>query len=151
MKGLRQNMVHKMTNSNREDYLQAIYRLSQEKGYTNNKHIAYYLEITKAAVSEMIYKLTEDGLIKLEGTKISLTEKGKVRAQAILSDHRLWEYFLFHTLGMEGDDIHAQADLLEHVTGEKLREALNRFLDYPTESPSGKVIYKNTSKSRQQH
>lgn len=130
-------------NSNREDYLQAIYRLSQEKGYTNNKNIAEFLGISKASVSEMVRKLIEDGMIDLNGTKIFLTEEGKIRAQDLLSDHRLWEYFLCNILGMDSEKIHEQADLLEHVTGDELRESLNRFLNYPTKSPKGKTIYKN--------
>ena len=68
-------------NSNREDYLQAIYRLSQEKGYTNNKNIAEFLGISKASVSEMVRKLIEDGMIDLNGTKILLTEEGKVHSK----------------------------------------------------------------------
>lgn len=130
-------------NSNREDYLITIYRLSHEKGYTNNKSIAHCLDVSKASVSEMIGKLSEEGMVALEKTRISLSPKGTEYARELLSDHRLWEYFLFHVLGMDSEDIHEQADLLEHVTGSKLREALNRFLEYPTESPSGKVIYKN--------
>ena len=75
-------------NSNREDYLQAIYRLSQEKGYTNNKNIAEFLSISKASVSEMVRKLIEDNMIDLNGTKILLTKEGNIRAQNLLSDHK---------------------------------------------------------------
>lgn len=143
MRSSEANTACEKMNSSREDYLQAIYRLSQEKGYTGNKHIAAYLKVSKASVSEMCGKLSAEQLIALEGTRISLSPEGRMRAEALLSDHRLWEVFLHHVLGLEGESVHAQADLLEHVTGGELREALNRFLRFPTESPSGKSIYKN--------
>lgn len=130
-------------NSNREDYLQTIYRLSLEKGYTKNKDIAEYLGISKASVSEMLKKLETDGMVEFSGTKVTLSDEGIVFAEKLLSVHRLWEYFLYNILKMPESEIHEQADLLEHVTGPKLREALNCFLDYPTSSPGGKSIYKN--------
>lgn len=130
-------------NSSREDYLQTIYRLSLENGFTKNKDIAEYLGISKASVSEMLKKLESDGMVEFLGTKVSLSEDGIIFAEKLLSVHRLWEYFLFNVLEMPEKEIHEQADLLEHVTGPKLREALNRFLDYPTSSPGGKSIYKN--------
>lgn len=130
-------------NSSRQDYLQTIYRLSVEKGYTTNKKIADFLNVSKPSVTEMIGKLQGEGLVSMEGVHIFLTKNGREQAKRLLSDHRLWEYFLCSVLGMHGDTVHEQADLLEHVTGDELRMALNRFLNYPTASPTGKKIYDN--------
>ncbi len=130
-------------NSSREDYLLAIYRLSREEGFTFNVDIAKFLNLSKASVSEMIKKLYEDEIVRLKGTKISLTEKGRKKAQAVISCHRLWEYFLLEHLELEVEEAHRQADLLEHVTGEELFEKLNAYLGFPKKSPKGNVIYEN--------
>ena len=128
-------------NSSRQDYLQAIYRLSFKRGYTTNKEITGYLKISKASVSEMIKKLEADGKLKLEKNNISLSAEGEKEAKTVLSKHRIWEYFLVEVLKMEQSMVHGQADLLEHVTSNELRDALNKYLGYPTVSPNGKFIY----------
>ena len=130
-------------NSSRQDYLQAIYRLSFKRGYTTNKEITGYLKISKASVSEMIKKLEADGKLKLEKNNISLSAEGEKEAKTVLSKHRIWEYFLVEVLKMEQSMVHGQADLLEHVTSNELRDALNKYLGYPTVSPNGKFIYEN--------
>lgn len=136
-------------NSNREDYLQAIYRLSRQEGYTTNKSISEYLKVSKPSVTVMLRKLEVDGLLVLEKNRISLSDKGRERAQGVLSKHRLWEYFLKNNLDMDEELIHDQADLLEHVTGDALRDALNKYLGYPESSPNGNVIYENIEKEEQ--
>lgn len=138
-------MRYKM-NSIRQDYIQAIYRLSKDKGYTNNKNISDYFSISRASVSEMIKKLIEDGLVIQEKTKIYLSRLGDKEAKAILSKHRIWECFLVDVLGLKGDIVHDQSDLLEHVTSEEMFAALNKFLDYPKKSPRGKRIYTNENR-----
>lgn len=130
-------------NSSREDYLQAIYRLSQEEGYTTNKKISEYFQISKPSVTVMIRKLNASGMLKVDKNRISLSEKGKDEAQKVLSKHRLWEYFLTNILKMKREHIHKQADLLEHVTTDELRDALNSYLNYPIISPNGNLIYEN--------
>ena len=130
-------------NSSRQDYLQAIYRLSFKRGYTTNKEITGYLKISKASVSEMIKKLEADGKLKLEKNNISLSAEGEKEAKTVLSKHRIWEYFLVEVLKMEQSMVHGQADLLEHVTSNELRDALNKYLGYPTVSPNGKFISEN--------
>lgn len=133
-------------NSSRQDYLQAIYRLSLERGHTTNKEIAEYLKISKASVSEMVKKLEADGKLRLQKNRISLAAEGEREAKTVLSKHRIWEYFLVEVLKMEHARVHEQADLLEHVTSDALRDALNRYLGYPTMSPNGKFIYENMKK-----
>lgn len=130
-------------NSSREDYLQAIYRLSQQEGYTTNKRISEYFQISKPSVTVMLRKLNTDGMLQLDKNKISLSERGREEAKKVLSKHRLWEYFLTNILKMEKEQIHRQADLLEHVTSDELRDALNAYLDYPVISPNGNLIYEN--------
>lgn len=136
-------------NSSRQDYLQAVYRLSLKRGYTTNKEISAYLRISKASVSEMIRKLVADGKLKLQKNNISLSTEGEKEAKTVLSKHRIWEYFLVEVLKMEHGSVHEQADLLEHVTSDALRDALNKYLGYPTLSPNGKFIYENMEEVRE--
>lgn len=130
-------------NSSREDYLQAIFRLSKEKGHATNKEISEYLGVSKASVSEMIKKLALANKVTIEKNQIKLSDHGDKLAKAVLSKHRIWEYFLSEVLHMDSEYIHAQADLLEHVTSDELRDALNKYLGYPTLSPGGKSIFEN--------
>lgn len=130
-------------NSIRQDYIQAIYRLSKDRGYTNNKSISDYFSISRPSVSEMIKKLIDDGLVIQEKTKIFLSESGDKRAKEVLSKHRVWECFLVEILGLDGSIVHDQSDLLEHVTSDEMFAALNGFLSYPKKSPKGKRIYTN--------
>ncbi|WP_036730573.1 metal-dependent transcriptional regulator [Peptoniphilus mikwangii] len=129
--------------STRKDYLQAIYRLSKEKGYTTNKDISEYFSISRPSVSEMIKKLNTLGMLRLDKNKISLSEKGIEEAKKILSKHRIWEYFLTVNLKMDPKKVHEQADILDHITSDELRDALNKYLGYPTLSPNGNDIYEN--------
>ena len=133
-------------NSIRQDYIQAIYRLSKDKGYTNNKSISEYFSISRPSVSEMIKKLIDDGLVIQEKNKIFLSELGDKSAKEVLSKHRIWECFLVDVLSIDGSIVHDQSDLLEHVTSEEMFAALNKFLNYPKISPKGKRIYTNENK-----
>lgn len=130
-------------NSNRQDYILTVYRLSAEEGYTTNKEISEYFQISKASVSEMIKKLVVEGLVHLEKNRISLSEEGRKEAENLLSTHRIWEYFLTESLGMPKEAVHEQADLLEHATSKELKEALNRYLGYPAKCPHGQDIFIN--------
>ncbi len=130
-------------NSSREDYLIAIYRLTQEDNTLNSVTLAKKLDVTRAAVSEMVRKLVKEELITFTNNQIVLTEHGMEIAKNLLSSHRLWEIFLIDYLKMSPEDAHDQADQLEHVTGEKLLLALNKYLNYPTESPKGNIIWEN--------
>lgn len=131
-------------NSNRQDYILTIYRLSEEAGFTTNKEISEYFSISKASVSEMIKKLVADDLVKSEKNMISLTEKGRGEARSLISTHRIWEYFLTAVLGMPKESVHEQADLLEHATSRELKEALNKYLGYPSKCPHGQNIFINS-------
>lgn len=130
-------------NSNRQDYILTIYRLSGEEGFTTNKSISDYFQISKASVSEMIKKLVAEGLVEMEKNKISLTKSGRGEAENLLSTHRIWEYFLTEVLGMPKETVHEQADLLEHATSRELKEALNKYLGYPARCPHGQEIFIN--------
>lgn len=124
---------------NIEDYLKGIYTLKKKKQYSN-KSLAEYLNISPASVSEMIKKLSNEDYLVLDGRNVKLTEKGNSVAMDIIRKHRVWEVFLVEKLGFDKDEIHEEAERLEHVTSEKLLRKLEKFLFYPKECPHGNPI-----------
>ena len=123
-----------------EDYLKGIYTLKKKKKYSN-KNLAEYLNISPASVSEMIKKLANDGYITTDNRSIQLTEKGREFAQNIIRKHRVWEVFLYEKLGYMKDEVHGEAEKLEHVTSDKMLKKLEKFLFYPKECPHGSPIF----------
>lgn len=123
-----------------EDYLKGIYTLKKKKEYSNKK-LAEYLNISPASVSEMIKKMVNEGYLIIEKKKVKLTEKGNNFALDIIRKHRVWEVFLFEKLGYDKEDVHKEAEILEHVTSNKLLQKLEKFLFYPKECPHGSPIF----------
>lgn len=123
---------------NREDYIKAIYELGGEKNRIGTKSIAQSLNISAPSVSEMIKKLVEEGYIEYKLYKgVKLTEKGVKKALRIKKRHLLWEVFLVEKLGYSWEDVHEEAEILEHITSPKLEELLEKYLDYPKVCPHG--------------
>ena len=123
-----------------EDYLKGIYLLKKRKQYSN-KNLAEYLNISPASVSEMIKKLSNENYLISEGRNIKLTKKGSDIAVNIIRKHRVWEVFLVEKLGYDTDEIQEEAEVLEHVTSDKLLQKLEKFLFYPKECPHGSPIF----------
>lgn len=125
-----------------EDYLKGIYSLQKKNEYSNKK-LAEYLKISPASVSEMIKKLVNDKYLIIDKKNIRLTEKGNAFALNVIRKHRVWEVFLFEKLGYKKEEVHKEAEILEHVTSNKLFQRLEEFLLYPKECPHGKPIFYN--------
>lgn len=126
-----------------EDYLKGIYSLKESKNLSN-KSLAKYLKVSPASVSEMIKKLTKGGYIEAKNKDIILTEKGNHLALEVIRKHRIWEVFLVQILDFKKDEMHEEAERLEHATSIKLLKKLEKFLDYPKKCPYGKpIIYED--------
>lgn len=126
---------------NKEDYLKAIYKLGGIKSLVSNKEISKALQVAPASVSEMVGKLSGEGLIEYERYKGSyLTEKGLKAALSLVKGHRLWEVFLIEHLGYSWSEAHEDAELLEHISSPRLVARLDKFLSYPTHCPHGHEI-----------
>ena len=123
-----------------EDYLKGIYTLKKKKEYSNKK-LAEYLNISPASVSEMIKKLVNEDYLIIEKKKVKLTEKGNNFALDVIRKHRVWEVFLFEKLGYDKEEVHKEAEILEHVTSNRLLKKLEKFLFYPKECPHGSPIF----------
>jgi DtxR family transcriptional regulator, Mn-dependent transcriptional regulator len=125
-----------------ENYLKAIYRLSEggAKSVLTNA-IAESMNTKAASVTDMVKKLSGKNLISYEkyyGVKI--TRLGKTAALMVVRKHRLWETFLVEKLNFTWDEVHDVAEQLEHIQSPLLIEKLDSFLGNPTVDPHGHPI-----------
>lgn len=128
---------------NMEDYIKVIYELGGHKNRVSNKDIAKKLGISAPSVSEMIKKLLVEGYVEYELYKgVKLTDHGLEEARRVKRKHLLWEVFLVDKLGYNWDEVHEEAEKLEHVTSAKLEKLLDKYLDYPKICPHGSDIIK---------
>ena len=126
---------------NKEDYLNIIYKLGGEKNLVSNKDISQQLHIASASVTEMLTKLSKEGLITYTPYKGSqLTDYGLQSCIQVVRSHRLWEVFLMRHLGYSWSEAHEDAHLLEHIAPARLINRLDQFLNYPAYCPHGSVI-----------
>jgi DtxR family Mn-dependent transcriptional regulator len=131
----------KILTSAHEDYLKAIYLLMAEGQKVNNSALANELEVSPASTTNMVKKLAELELVKYEPYQsITLTEAGRQVALEVLRHHRLLELYLHQKLNLPWDQIHAEADRLEHVISEALEDAIAAALGNPTIDPHGDPI-----------
>ncbi|MBP1694020.1 MAG: putative DtxR family transcriptional regulator [Chloroflexi bacterium] len=135
-------MDHKNTQAV-EDYLKTIYAmtLSGERASTNG--IAERLGVAPASATGMIQKLAimQPPLVEYEKHYgAALTSAGKIAALEIVRHHRLLETFLFEKLGYSWDEVHVEADRLEHVISEDMEERIARILGDPRIDPHGEPI-----------
>lgn len=129
--------------TSRDDYIIAIYECKERGETATNKLLCEMLNVKAASVTEMVKKLVESEDVYLENKDIYLTEKGRTAARTLLTKHRLWELFLVEHLGYSWQEVHADAEVLEHVTSENLKNRLNEFLHRPQHCPHGNEIYEN--------
>jgi DtxR family Mn-dependent transcriptional regulator len=124
-----------------EDYVKAVYMLEQREGSASTAALAARLEVTPAAVSGMLRKLAALGLVAHEPYRgVRLTDRGRLVALEVVRHHRLLELFLVESLGMGWDEVHAEAEVLEHVLSEELEELIAAKLGHPTLDPHGDPI-----------
>ncbi len=125
-----------------EDYLKAIYALQQEDGTpVSTSAVAERMGVSAPAASAMVKKLASRGLARHERYRgVSLTPGGERVAVEVLRHHRLLEQFLAQRLGVGIDDVHQEAERLEHALSEELEALIDRELGYPTHDPHGDPI-----------
>lgn len=129
---------------NKEDYLKIIYELGGEYKEVSNKNISEALNISPSSVSEMIKKLLNDGFVEYKPYRgIKLSKAGIKKAKKVKKRHHLWEVFLVEKLGYNIDEVHEEAEILEHVTSEKLEKLMDKYLDYPETCPHKTNIERN--------
>lgn len=126
-----------------EDYLKAIYELSLEDERASTTKLAEMLSVTPASVTGMVQKLAgmESPLIDYQKHRgVSLTPDGMHVALEIVRHHRLLEMFLQEKLGFTWDEVHDEADRLEHVISEGFEDRIASELGNPAFDPHGDPI-----------
>jgi DtxR family Mn-dependent transcriptional regulator len=122
------------------DYLKVIWELSGE-GTASTKDVADRHSIASASVSNMFVRLREMGLAEYERYQgASLTEAGRVEALRLLRRHRLIETFLLECLDYSWEEVHEEAESLEHSVSDAFTERLAAFLGHPAHDPHGDPI-----------
>jgi DtxR family transcriptional regulator, Mn-dependent transcriptional regulator len=124
-----------------QDYAKAIYTLENEGGSASTTALAERLDVRPASVVGMVRKLVALELADHEPYRgVRLTERGRAVALEVIRHHRLLELFLVESLGMGWDEVHAEAERLEHALSEELEEVISARLGNPTIDPHGDPI-----------
>lgn len=125
----------------KEDYLKILFELGGRTMQVSNKEIANRLEISPPTVTEMMNSLVKmDWVVYTPYKGSMLTENGTEYAKKIIRKHRLWEVFLVNKLGFDIQDVHSEAELLEHTTSDDVANKLEAYLGFPEYCPHGGAI-----------
>lgn len=126
-----------------DDYLKAIFEIGGQEGRASTTAIAKRLSVAPASVTGMLRKLAEDRVPWISYEKhrgAKLTERGRVRALEIIRHHRLLEKYLHEKLGYSLDEVHDEAEKLEHAISEIFEERIAADLGDPEVDPHGHPI-----------
>ena len=124
-----------------QDYLKCVYKLQSEHGRVTIGAIAKDQSVSAASASSMVKKLAALDLLEHEPYRgARLTPAGERVAIEVIRHHRLLELYLAETLGVHVDDVHDEADRLEHVISEELEARIDSALGFPTHDPHGDPI-----------
>jgi DtxR family Mn-dependent transcriptional regulator len=128
-----------------ENYLKAIYQgqsaLAHDERLVPMGSVATALGVTPGTATTMIKALAESGLAQYEPySGVRLTQAGEKLAGRVLRRHRLVEAFLVQVMGMRWDEVHDEAEQLEHAVSDRLIERIDDMLGRPTHDPHGDPI-----------
>ena len=124
-----------------EDYLKTIYTLEAEGNKATTTKIADALDVSSASATNMVKRLSKMGLVDYESYKgASLTDSGEKIALEIIRHHRLLELYLLEVMGYSWDEVHEEAEKLEHHISERFEDKIASLLDDPTHDPHGDPI-----------
>ena len=124
-----------------EDYLKALYHLHGDQRPVPTRDLAQRLGISSPSVSEMVTRLSAQGLVEHDRYRgQQLTREGRKVALELVRHHRLLEMFLVQVLGYRWDEVHDEADRLEHVISERMEQRIFELLGRPELDPHGHAI-----------
>jgi DtxR family Mn-dependent transcriptional regulator len=136
-------MMREQLTQSVEDYLKIIYLLTTEFGRATTTQIAEHMGIKPGSVTGMLQKMAETDPPLVDYQKhrgAVLTAHGEQVALEMIRHHRLLELFLYKQLGYRWDEVHSEADRLEHVISEDFEERIAQALGNPTRDPHGEPI-----------
>lgn len=133
-----------MLTEEKEDYLKAILTHDGDHSFVSNKTLSQYLNIKPPSVSEMVNRLEKSGYVETKPYKgVKLSATGLTYTLDIIKRHRLLELFLIKILQYNWEEVHQEAEVLEHRVSHLFVERLDKLLDYPVTCPHGGVIPRN--------
>ena len=124
-----------------EDYLKAIYGLSERGEPASTSAIADALAVQPASVTGMVKRMADSGLLEhVPYRGVRLTNRGAREALRVLRRHRIIETYLCEHLGYRWDDVHEEAERLEHAVSDQLIERMAAAMEFPSHDPHGTPI-----------
>ncbi|GGI46372.1 DtxR family Mn-dependent transcriptional regulator [Agromyces flavus] len=125
-----------------EDYLKTVYAHTEwQPDAITPSGLAAALGVAPSSVTEMVKKMAGQGLVQhVPYGAIRLTDAGRTRALAVVRRHRLIETWLVREMGYAWDEVHDEAEILEHALSDRLLEAIDERLGRPARDPHGDAI-----------
>lgn len=124
-----------------EDYLKAVYSLTEREKSASTSALADALDVQPASVTGMVKRLAECGYVEhARYHGVRLTEEGSREALRIIRRHRILETYLHTYLGYSWDDVHQEAERLEHAASDALIDRMSSILGHPSHDPHGAPI-----------
>lgn len=124
-----------------EDYLKAIYKLQSANRKVSTSALAGRMGVTAPSVTSMVARLADLGFVRHDRYRgVELTETGERTALEIIRHHRLWELYLSEVLQVPLDQVHQEAERLEHDLSDDLEERIDDALGHPSLDPHGDPI-----------
>ena len=124
-----------------DDMLKALFQAEVRGEPMSGSNLSRHLNISHPAVTRMAMKMAEEGLLVYRPYQPpGLSERGRELAAGLIRKHRLWEMFLFTALEMGWNEVHREAEQLEHQTSDFLAEKIDVYLGYPAFDPHGEPI-----------
>lgn len=124
-----------------EDYLKTVFHHCTRDGVATTSGMAAQLGLAAPTVSAMLKRLEASELVRRSPEhQVELTEHGRRHALGVVRRHRLLEMFLAEVLDVPWDEVHREAEVLEHALSARLEERIDALLEYPTHDPHGDPI-----------
>lgn len=125
-----------------QNYLKVIFNAQEWSGEkVSTKMLAERIGVSASTASESIRKLADQGLVEHEKYgAVTLTERGRRAAVSVVRRHRLLETFLVQELGYRWDEVHDEAEILEHAVSDKMLSRIDAKLGHPQRDPHGDPI-----------
>ncbi|KPQ10491.1 MAG: DtxR family transcriptional regulator [Algoriphagus marincola HL-49] len=130
-----------MASITEENYLKALFNLSNNQGEASISDLANQLGVSMPTANSMVKTLQKQGLCRYEKYKpVVLTEQGKKAAALIIRKHRLTEMFLVNKMDFGWEEVHEIAEQVEHIHAPKFFERMDEMMGFPTVDPHGSPI-----------
>ena len=125
----------------KQDYLKALFALAPEGEVVGTSRLAARLKVSAPSVTNMLARLARERLVAhTPRAGARLTPRGRREALGMVRRHRIIETFLVIVLGLEGSEVHADAEILEHHVSDRVLAAIDRLAGHPVHDPHGRPI-----------